>query len=97
MWIIPHYLSKWGEYMNITETLATNIRVLMAKDKIRTSKMSDDIGVARSTLTQYREGQSKQVRLENLELIAKYLNVSVSDLFKEIGDVNVKSDKIQTK
>lgn len=83
--------------MKINETLATNIRVLMAKDKIRTSKMSDDIGIARSTLTQYREGQSKQVRLENLELIAKYLNVSVSDLFKEIGDVNVKSDKVQTK
>lgn len=83
--------------MNITETLATNIRMLMAKNKIRTSKMSIDIGIARSTLTQYREGQSKQVRLENLELIAKYLNVSVRDLFREIGDVNVKSDKIQTK
>lgn len=72
--------------MNITETLATNIRMLMAKNKLRTSKMSIDIGIARSTLTQYREGQSKQVRLENLELIANYLDVNVSDLFKEIGD-----------
>lgn len=83
--------------MNIAETLATNIRILMAKDKIRTSKMSEDIGIARSSLTQYREGHSKQVRLENLELIAKYLNVSVSDLFKEIGDENVKDNEIQTK
>lgn len=83
--------------MKIKETLATNIRVLMAKDNIRTSKMHEDLGIARSTLTQYREGYSQQVRLENLEMIADYLNVTVSDLFREIGDVNAKSDKIQTK
>lgn len=83
--------------MKINETLATNIRVLMDKDNIRISEMHEYLGIAESTLTQYREGYSQLVRLENLEKIADYLNVTVSDLFREIGDINVKSDKIQTK
>ncbi|PTK95459.1 helix-turn-helix domain-containing protein [Staphylococcus gallinarum] len=69
----------------LNNTLATNIRVAMAKENISTTKLHLLSGVSRSSITEYRKGNIKQVNLESLSKIAGALNVKVSALFLE-GD-----------
>ena len=37
--------------MKLSEVLATNLRMLMARDKISVSEMAKETGIARSTIT----------------------------------------------
>ncbi|MCD9066017.1 helix-turn-helix transcriptional regulator [Staphylococcus pasteuri] len=67
--------------MKLSEVLATNLRMLMARDKISVSEMAKETGIARRTITSYRDGRIKMVNLEILNKIADYLDVNVSMLF----------------
>ena len=71
----------------LNNILATNLRVAMAKENISTTKLHLITGVARSSITDYRKGNIKQVNLENLSKIAEALNRKVSALFLE-GDLS---------
>lgn len=71
----------------LNNILATNIRVAMAKENISTTKLHLLTGVSRSSITEYRKGNIKQVNLESLSKIAGALNIKVSALFLE-GDSN---------
>lgn len=71
----------------LNNILATNIRVAMAKENISTTKLHLLTGVSRSSITEYRKGNIKQVNLESLSKIAGALNTKVSSLFLE-GDSN---------
>ncbi|MDW4448821.1 helix-turn-helix transcriptional regulator [Staphylococcus saprophyticus] len=69
----------------LNNILATNLRVAMARENINVTKLHLLTGVARSSITDYRKGNVKQVNLESLNKIAGALNTTVSDLFIE-GD-----------
>lgn len=69
----------------LNNILATNLRVAMARENINVTKLHLLTGVARSSITDYRKGNVKQVNLENLNKMASALNTTVSDLFIE-GD-----------
>lgn len=71
----------------LNNILATNIRVAMAKENISTTKLHLLTSVSRSSITEYRKGNIKQVNLESLSKIAGALNTKVSALFLE-GDSN---------
>ena len=47
---------------------------------IKGSKMCDDLGISRSTLTELRKGRATTLKLEKAVLIADYLKIPVSDL-----------------
>ena len=69
----------------LNNILATNLRVAMAKENITTTKLHLITGVSRSSITEYRKGNIKQVNLESLSKISEVLNIKPSDLFIE-GD-----------
>ena len=71
----------------LNNIFATNLRVAMEKENISITKLHLITGVARSSITDYRKGDIKQVNLENLSKIAEALNTKVSALFLE-GDLN---------
>ena len=71
----------------LNNIFATNLRVAMAKENISIKKLHLITGVAKSSITDYRKGNIKQVSLENLSKIAEALNTKVSALFLE-GDLN---------
>ena len=71
----------------LNNIFATNLRVAMAKENISITKLHLITGVAKSSITDYRKGNIKQVSLENLSKIAEALNTKVSALFLE-GDLN---------
>lgn len=47
---------------------------------IKGSKMCDDLGISRSTLTELRKGRSTTLKAERAILIADYLGISVEEL-----------------
>ena len=71
----------------LNNIFATNLRVAMEKENISITKLHLITGVARSSITDYRKGNIKQVSLENLSKIAEALNTKVSALFLE-GDLS---------
>ena len=71
----------------LNNIFATNLRVAMAKENISITKLHLITCVARSSITDYRKGDIKQVNLENLSKIAEALNTKVSALFLE-GDLS---------
>ena len=66
---------------NLNEVLGTNIRIIMSRDKVTVTEIAKETGIARSTITSYRDGNLKMINLENLDAIADYLDVNVSMLF----------------
>ena len=71
----------------LNNIFATNLRVAMANENISITKLHLITGVARSSITDYRKGDIKQVNLKNLSKIAEALNTKVSALFLE-GDLS---------
>lgn len=56
---------------------------LLTKKGISGAKMSADLGMSRSFMTELRKGRAKSVKLETAQKIADYLGVSVSTLMGE--------------
>ena len=58
---------------------------LLTQKGISGVKMSADLGMSRSFMTELRKGRAKSIKLETAQKIADYLGVSVSTL---MGDEN---------
>lgn len=61
-------------------TIYEIIDQLCAEKGISGSKMCDDLGMSRSTLTELRKGRAKTLKLEKASKIADYFGVSVDYL-----------------
>ena len=61
-------------------TIYEIIDQLCAEKGISGSKMCDDLGMSRSTLTELRKGRAKTLKLEKASKIAEYFGVSVDYL-----------------
>jgi transcriptional regulator with XRE-family HTH domain len=56
---------------------------LLTEKGISGVKMSTDLGMSRSFMTELRKGRAKSIKLETAQKIADYLGVSVSALLGE--------------
>ena len=56
---------------------------LLTQKGISGVKMSTDLGMSRSFMTELRKGRAKSIKLETAQKIADYLGVSVSALLGE--------------
>ena len=56
---------------------------LLTQKGISGVKMSADLGMSRSFMTELRKGRAKSIKLETAQKIADYLGVSVSTLMGE--------------
>lgn len=56
---------------------------LLTEKGISGARMSADLGMSRSFMTELRKGRAKSVKLETAQKIADYLGVSVSRLLGE--------------
>lgn len=61
-------------------TIIEIIDQLCLEKGIKGSKLCDDIGISRSTLTELRKGRAKTLSIKNANKIADYFNVSVEYL-----------------
>lgn len=61
--------------------IKSNLKILLAENNIRISKISNDTGISRTTLTALSENHLKGIQLDTMNKLCKYLRISPSDLF----------------
>lgn len=69
------------------EIMAKNIQRLMDSRGIDRNKMSDDLNIKYTTLTSWIKGDSYP-RIDKIELMARYFDVSKSELVEEKSSEN---------
>lgn len=63
--------------------LYNNIHALCEKENIKDGTLCSKVGVTRSTLSELKKGRTTSLSLKNLQKIADYFGVSISDLTGE--------------
>lgn len=63
--------------------LYKNIHALCEKENIKDGTLCSKVGVTRSTLSELKRGRTTSLSLKNLQKIADYFGVSISDLTGE--------------
>lgn len=74
-------------------TIIEIIDQLCLEKGIKGSKLCDDIGISRSTLTELRKGRAKTLSIKNANKIADYFNVSVEYLLGTNEQKEIPADK----
>ena len=67
-------------------TIIETIDRLCAERGIKGSKLCDDLGISRSTLTELRKGRAKSLNIKKATLIANYFDVPLAYLLGETTD-----------
>ena len=63
--------------------LYNNIHALCERENIKDGTLCSKVGVTRSTLSELKRGRTTSLSLKNLQKIADYFGVSISDLTGE--------------
>ena len=76
------------------EIMGKNIQRLMDNAGISRTKLSDDLGIAYTTITSWINGESYP-RIDKIELMAAYFDVSKSELVeRQDGSRNINAEMI---
>lgn len=67
-------------------TIIETIDRLCEERRIKGSKLCDDLGISRSTLTELRKGRAKSLNIKKATLIANYFDVPLAYLLGETTD-----------
>lgn len=62
--------------------IRNNLSVLLTQRGLKANRVSNDTGIARSTLSSLTNNDSKMVQLETVNTLCRYLNVSPNDFFE---------------
>ena len=77
------------------EVLAKNLKKYIYKSGKDRSTIAEDFELSYSTLTDWVNG-NKYPRINNIEKLAKYFNVSVSDLIEDFEEIKKDNDRLTT-
>ena len=58
-----------------------NLGVIMAQKQIKGYQLSEDTGIARSTLSKHKNGKADRIEFKTLETLTNYLDCSLDELF----------------
>ena len=74
--------------------ILSRLKVLLAERNIKISKVSNDTGISRTTLTALAQNTPKGVQFDTIDVLCQYLGVKISDFFEYIPfDIDVNCDK----
>lgn len=77
------------------ETLAKNLKMYIAKSGKDRSTIAEDLGFPYSTMTDWVNGK-KYPRINNIEKLAAYFNVSKSELIEDFEEIKKDNDRLAT-
>lgn len=77
------------------DVLSKNLKKYIAKSGKDRSEVSKDLGLSYSTLTDWINGK-KYPRINNIEKLAEYFNVSKSDLIEDFEEIKKDNDRLST-
>ena len=61
--------------------ILTNLKVLLAERNLSISKVSNDTGISRTTLTALSSNNCKGIQFDTLDMLCSYLNIMPDDFF----------------
>lgn len=76
-------------------TLAKNLKKYIAKSGKDRTQVAADLGLSYSTLTDWING-NKYPRINNIEKLAAYFNVSKSELIEDFEEIKKDNDRLAT-
>lgn len=77
------------------ETLAKNLKTYITKSGKDRSTIAEDLGLSYSTMTDWVNGK-KYPRINNIEKLAAYFNVSKSELIEDFEEIKKDNDRLAT-
>ena len=77
------------------DVLSKNLKKYIAKSGKDRTQVAKDLGLSYSTLTDWINGK-KYPRINNIEKLAVYFNVSKSDLIEDFEDIKKDNDRLAT-
>ena len=77
------------------EVFAKNLKKYILRSGKDRSEIADELGFPYSTLTDWVNGK-KYPRINNIEKIASYFEVSKSDLIEDFGEIKKDNDRLAT-
>jgi len=81
--------------------IKNNFNLLMAERLLKITRISNDTGISRTTLTALSQETSKGVQLDTLNTLCNYFNITPSDFFDyipyEFSCELIKNDKKEEK
>ena len=77
------------------EVFARNLKKCIAKSGKDRSDVAEELGFPYSTLTDWVNGK-KYPRINNIEKLATYFNVSKSDLIEDFEEIKKDNDRLAT-
>lgn len=83
--------------MNIgnKEIFSKNLKKCITKSGKDRKQISDDLGFPYSTLTDWVNGK-KYPRIDRIEKLAEYFNISKADLIEDFEDIKKDNDRLAT-
>jgi transcriptional regulator with XRE-family HTH domain len=79
--------------MGNKEVLAKNLKKYIAKSGKDRSDIAKEVGLPYSTMTDWVNGK-KYPRIDNIEKLAGYFNVSKSDLIEDFEEIKKDNDRL---
>lgn len=76
-------------------TLAKNLKKYIAKSGKDRTQVAVELGISYSTLTDWING-SKYPRINNIEKLANYFNISISELVEDFEETKKDNDRLAT-
>ena len=77
------------------DVLSKNLKKYIAKSGKDRTQIAEDLGLSYSTLTDWINGK-KYPRINNIEKLADYFNVSKSDLIEDFEEIKKDNDVLAT-
>lgn len=62
--------------------IRNNLSILLTERNLRITKVANDIGISRTTLTAISKNESKMIQVETINALCKYLRITPGDLFE---------------
>ena len=75
--------------------LSKNLKKFITKSKKDRSEVAAELKISYSTLTDWING-NKYPRINNIERLAKYFGVSISDLVEDFDEIKKDNDRLAT-
>lgn len=74
--------------------ILSRLKVLLAERNIKISKVSNDTGISRTTLTALAQNTPKGVQFETIDVLCQYLGIKISDFFEYVPfDIDINCEK----
>lgn len=74
--------------------ILSRLKVLLAERNIKISRVSNDTGISRTTLTALAQNTSKGVQFETIDTLCQYLGIKISDFFEYVPfDIDINCNK----